>query len=303
MERAREEGPRSTPSAEAPSPAFPVTLKDLLEAGVHFGHKRRRWNPKMARFIFTERQGIHIIDLRKTLEQLQKAYEFVRDVAYKGGKILFVCTKKQGKDVVREEAERAGAFYVVERWLGGTLTNFETIRSRIEYMKDIERMREDGRFALLPKKEVVKIEKEYAKLIKVFQGIRDMESLPDLLYVVDIVHEDLAVREARKLGIPIVALVDTNGDPEMVDIPIPGNDDAIRSIRLVTRVIADAVIEGRQGKDYLLTQRELGGEEKAASSPEQEPAKAEEPLTASEETSETSAPAEEGAEGEEKEAV
>lgn len=269
MEKPREEGPRSTPSAEAPSPAFPVTLKELLEAGVHFGHKRRRWNPKMARFIFTERQGIHIIDLRKTMEQLQKAYEFVRDVAYKGGKVLFVCTKKQGKDVVREEAERAGAFYVVERWLGGTLTNFETIRSRIEYMKDIERMREDGRFELLPKKEVAKIEKEYAKLVKVFSGIRDMETLPDLLYVVDIVHEDLAVKEARKLGIPVVALVDTNGDPEMVDIPIPGNDDAIRSIRLITRVIADAVIEGRQGKDYLLTQRELGQTQEEVPEPQE----------------------------------
>ncbi len=249
----------TTPSG---APSINVDIKALLEAGVHFGHKRRRWNPKMRQYIFTERQGIHIIDLRKTLEMLEKAYNKVREVAANDGKILFVCTKKQGKDVVREEAERCGAFYIVERWLGGLLTNFETIKTRIERMKDLERMMDDGRIEQYPKKERVKLEKELEKLRKVLGGIKDMDTLPDLIYIVDIVTEDIAVKEARKLGIPIVALVDTNGDPDLIDYPIPGNDDAIRSIKLITKTIADAVIEGKQGKDFLVKEKEF--EEKEA---------------------------------------
>ncbi len=250
------------PRQEVASPSINVDIKALLEAGVHFGHKRRRWNPKMRQYIFTERQGIHIIDLRKTLEMLEKAYNKVREVAANDGKILFVCTKKQGKDVVKEEAERCGAFYIVERWLGGLLTNFETIKTRIERMKDLERMMDDGRIEQYPKKERVKLEKELEKLRKVLGGIKEMDTLPDLLYIVDIVTEDIAVKEARKLGIPIVALVDTNGDPDLIDYPIPGNDDAIRSIKLITKTIADAVIEGKQGKDFLVKEKEF--EEKEA---------------------------------------
>ncbi len=257
VEEKKEEAKEEEKTAEEKAPAINVDIKALLEAGVHFGHKRRRWNPKMRQYIFNERQGIHIIDLRKILEMLEKAYEKVRDVAANDGKILFVCTKKQGKDVVKEEAERCGAFYIVERWLGGLLTNFETIKTRIERMKDLERMMEDGRIEQYPKKERVKLEKELEKLRKVLGGIKDMETLPDLIYIVDIVTEDIAVREARKLGIPIVALVDTNGDPDLIDYPIPGNDDAIRSIKLITKTIADAVIEGRQGKDYLVKEKEF----------------------------------------------
>jgi len=218
----------------------------------------------MAPFIFTERQGIHIIDLRKTMEQLQKAYNKVAEVAANGGKILFVCTKKQGKDIVAEEAKRAGAFYMTERWLGGTLTNFQTIRTRIERMKELERMKEEGDFQRLPKKEAAKLEKELAKLQKILGGIRDMDTLPDLLFIIDVVHEEIAVREALRLGIPIVALVDTNGDPDVATIPIPGNDDAIRSIKLIAKIIADAVIEGRQGKDFLVRESEFVGEKEAA---------------------------------------
>ncbi len=262
MEKERAEERISSPSANAKEFQLPVTIKDLLEAGVHFGHKKRRWNPKMARFIFAEREGIHIIDLRKTIQQLEKAYKRVAEVAANGGDILFVCTKRQGKDIVADEAQRAGVFYMTERWPGGTLTNFQTIRSRIERMKELERMKEEGDFQRLPKKEAALLEKELGKLQKVFGGIKDMEKLPDLVFVIDIVHEDIAVHEANKLGIPIVALVDTNGDPDKVDIAIPGNDDAIRSIKLITKVIADAVIEGRQGKDYLVKESEF--EEKEA---------------------------------------
>ncbi|MCD6131296.1 MAG: 30S ribosomal protein S2 [Candidatus Hydrothermae bacterium] len=254
MERAREERLHNTQNVNV---ELPVTVKDLLEAGVHFGHKRRRWNPKMKPFIFTERNKIHIIDLRKTIELLQIAYAKVRDVSSKGGKILFVCTKKQGKDGVKQEAERAGVFYMVERWPGGTLTNFDTIRSRVEYMKDLERMKEDGTLDKYPKKEQMKMLKELEKLEKVFGGIKDMTSLPDLIYIVDIVQEDIALKEAKKLGIPVVAIVDTNADPTVVDYPIPGNDDAIRSINLITKVIADAVIEGRQGKDFMVAEKEF----------------------------------------------
>ncbi|RKY96329.1 MAG: 30S ribosomal protein S2 [Candidatus Hydrothermota bacterium] len=263
MEKPREGSLPSTQSANTLE--LPIDLKDLLEAGVHFGHKRRRWNPKMKPYIFTERQGIHIIDLRKTLEQLKKAYDTLRKIAAEGGRILFVCTKKQGKDIVAEEAKRAGVFYMTERWLGGTLTNFETIRNRIEYMKDLERMVETGQINQLPKKEAAKLQKELEKLRKVLGGIRDMEELPDVMFVVDIINDEIAVKEAIKLNIPIVALVDTNADPEIVDLPIPANDDAIRSIRLITRVMADAVIEGKQGKDYLVKEAEFAEktEEKA----------------------------------------
>jgi len=263
MEKPREGSLPSTQSANTLE--LPIDLKDLLEAGVHFGHKRRRWNPKMKPYIFAERQGIHIIDLRKTLEQLKKAYDTLRMIAAEGGRILFVCTKKQGKDIVAEEAKRAGVFYMTERWLGGTLTNFETIRNRIEYMKDLERMVETGQINQLPKKEAAKLQKELEKLGKVLGGIRDMEELPDVMFVVDIINDEIAVKEAIKLNIPIVALVDTNADPEIVDLPIPANDDAIRSIRLITRVMADAVIEGKQGKDYLVKEAEFAEktEEKA----------------------------------------
>lgn len=251
-----EEKHPNTPNAKEED-TLPVTIKELLEAGVHFGHKRRRWNPKMKPYIFAERQQIHIIDLRKTMEQLKKAYDKMREVARQGGSILFVCTKPQGKDVVREEAERAGVFYMTERWLGGTLTNFETIRSRIDRLRELERMREDGTLDLLPKKEAAKLMKELERLEKVLGGIKDMDDIPNLMFVIDIVNEEIAVKEARKLGVFLIGLVDTNGDPEMVDIPIPGNDDAIRSIKLITRVMADAVIEGREGKEYLIKSKEM----------------------------------------------
>ena len=246
------------PSSPSDNPVeIPVSLRDLLEAGVHFGHKKRRWNPKMARYIFGIRQDIHIIDLRKTIGLLENAYNKVRDIASKGGRILFVCTKKQGRDVVREQAERCGALFITERWLGGTFTNFETIKQRIEYLKDLERMKEEGKLKLLPRKEAAKLEKEFGKLQNLIGGIRDLESPPELMFVVDIVHEEIAVKEARKLGIPLVALVDTNSDPDVVNFVIPGNDDAIRSIKLISSVMADAVIEGRQGRDFLIAEKEM----------------------------------------------
>lgn len=267
------DSPREERRPSSPSVDLPVTLQDLLEAGVHFGHRRQRWNPKMKPYIFAEKQGIHIIDLRLTLQLLQRAYEKVMEVARDNGRILFVCTKRQGKDIVKEEAQRAGVFYVTERWLGGMLTNFQTIKSRIEYMKDLERMEEDGRMALLPKKEAIKLRRQREKLEKVLGGVKDMDALPDLLYVIDVREEEIAVKEARKLGIPVVALVDTDGDPDMVDYVIPGNDDAIRSIRLITRVIADAVIAGKQGRDYLVEQRAF---EEPAEAPAEETAEPQE---------------------------
>lgn len=254
MERPRGEGQSSSPSVNY---TLPVSIKDLLEAGVHFGHKRRRWNPKMKPYIFTSKNKVDIIDIRKTLVQLQKAYNFVRDIAAKGGKILFVCTKKQGKDVVREEAERVGAFYVVERWPGGLLTNFETILTRIYALEDLELAEQNGTLDKLPKKEAVLLRKKMEKLQKVLGGIRELRTLPDLIYIVDTVHDEIALKEAKKLGIPVVAIVDTNADPELVDYPIPGNDDAIRSIKLITKTIADAVLEGKQGKDHLVTEKEF----------------------------------------------
>ncbi|HHV44802.1 MAG TPA: 30S ribosomal protein S2 [Firmicutes bacterium] len=224
-----------------------VGMKQLLEAGVHFGHQTRRWNPKMKEYIFTERNGIYIIDLQKTVKKIEEAYNFVRDVVADGGTVLFVGTKKQAQQTVVEEATRCGMFYVNERWLGGMLTNFQTIRSRIDYMVKLEKMEEDGSFAVRPKKEVLDLVNTRTKLQRFLNGIRNMYELPDVVFVIDPRKEKIAVAEARKLGIPVVAIVDTNCDPDEVDYVIPGNDDAIRAIRLLTSVIADAVLEGKEG--------------------------------------------------------
>ncbi len=219
-------------------------MRELLEAGVHFGHLTRRWNPKMAKFIFGKRQDIYIIDLHKTLAQLEQAYAFVRDKVAEGGTVLFVGTKRQAQEPIEEAAKSCGMFYVTTRWLPGTLTNFNTIRSRVDYLNELREMERNGTMDLLPKKESVRLRKQLAKLEQLLKGIERMEKLPDILYVVDIRREEIAVQEARKLGIPIIAIVDTNCDPELVDYPIPGNDDAIRSIRLITGKIAEAVREG-----------------------------------------------------------
>jgi small subunit ribosomal protein S2 len=225
-----------------------VSMKQLLEAGVHFGHQTRRWNPKMAKYIFTERNGIYIIDLQKTVKMMEQAYQFVREIAQSGGSILFVGTKKQAQDAVKEEASRCDMFYVNHRWLGGTLTNFQTIRKRIDRLHALEKMEEDGTFDVLPKKEVVLLRKEQAKLEKFLGGIKQMNKLPDAIFVIDPRKERIAVAEARKLGIPIISIVDTNCDPDEIDYVIPGNDDAIRAVRLFTNKIADAILEGRQGE-------------------------------------------------------
>jgi len=227
-----------------------ISMKQLLEAGVHFGHQTRRWNPKMAPYIFTERNGIYIIDLQQTVEKLEQAYEFVKKLAMEGGTILFVGTKKQAQDSIKEEAERCGMFYVNQRWLGGTLTNFKTIRGRIQRLKELKKMEEDGTFDVLPKKEVIKLRKEKERLQKFLGGIENMQSLPSALFIVDPKKEAIAVAEAQSLEIPIVAIVDTNCDPELIDYPIPGNDDAIRAVKLITSKIADAVIEGNQGEQF-----------------------------------------------------
>ena len=224
-----------------------VSMKQLLEAGVHFGHQTRRWNPKMARYIFTERNGIYIIDLQKTVKKLEEAYMFVRDVAANGDNVLFVGTKKQAGESIKEEAERAGAHYVNARWLGGMMTNFKTIRRRIQRLEQLHKMQEDGTFERLPKKEVAKLELEIEKLEKYLGGIKNMDKLPGALFIVDPRKERIAVAEAKKLGIPIVAIVDTNCDPDEIDYVIPGNDDAIRAVKLIAGTMADAIIEGRQG--------------------------------------------------------
>ncbi len=226
-----------------------VSMKQLLEAGVHFGHQTRRWNPKMAKYIFTERNGIYIIDLQKTVKKLEEAYMFVRDVAASGEDILFVGTKKQAGDSVKEEAERCGMHYVNARWLGGMMTNFKTIRRRIQRLEQLRKMEEDGTFDLLPKKEVTKLNLEIEKLEKFLGGIKNMGRLPGALFIVDPRKERIAVAEARNLGIPIVAIVDTNCDPDEIDYVIPGNDDAIRAVKLIAGTMADAVIEARQGAE------------------------------------------------------
>ncbi|WP_102028244.1 30S ribosomal protein S2 [Salirhabdus sp. Marseille-P4669] len=225
-----------------------ISMKQLLEAGVHFGHQTRRWNPKMKKYIFTERNGIYIIDLQKTVKKVEEAYEYVKNVALDGGTVLFVGTKKQAQDTVKEEAIRSGMYYVNQRWLGGTLTNFSTIRKRVQRLKDIERMEEDGTFEVLPKKEVVMINKEKDRLEKFLGGIKDMEKIPNALFVIDPRKERIAIAEAHKLNIPVVALVDTNCDPDEVDYVIPANDDAIRAVKLLTGTIADAILEAKQGE-------------------------------------------------------
>ena len=225
-----------------------ISMKQLLEAGVHFGHQTRRWNPKMATYIFTERNGIYIIDLQKTVKKLEEAYFFVRDMAASGESILFVGTKKQAQDAIKEEAERCGQFYVNARWLGGMLTNFKTMRTRIARLNQLQKMQADGTFDLLPKKEVIKLQLEIAKLEKHLGGVKEMKKLPGALFVVDSRKEKNAIAEARKLNIPIVAIVDTNCDPDEIDYVIPGNDDAIRAIKLISQTMANAVLEGKQGE-------------------------------------------------------
>ncbi|MBV5103522.1 30S ribosomal protein S2 [Mammaliicoccus sciuri] len=224
-----------------------ISMKQLLEAGVHFGHQTRRWNPKMKKYIFTERNGIYIIDLQKTVKKVDEAYNFIKSVSEEGGKVLFVGTKKQAQESVKEEAERAGHYYINQRWLGGILTNYKTISKRVKRISEIEKMEEDGTFDVLPKKEVVELKKEYNRLIKFLGGIRDMKSMPQALFVVDPRKERNAIAEARKLNIPIVGIVDTNCDPDEIDYVIPANDDAIRAVKLLTGKMADAILEGQQG--------------------------------------------------------
>ena len=225
-----------------------ISMKQLLEAGVHFGHQTRRWNPKMKEYIFTERNGIYIIDLQKTVKKIDEAYYFIRDLAMDGGTVLFVGTKKQAQESIEQEAKRCEMYYVNQRWLGGMLTNFKTIQSRINKLRKIEKMEADGDFELLPKKEVIKLKAEQEKLEKNLGGIKEMRKLPSAMFVVDPRKEHIAILEAKALGIPVVAIVDTNCDPDEADYPIPGNDDAIRAVKLIASKIADAVLEGRQGE-------------------------------------------------------
>ena len=227
-----------------------VAMKQLLEAGVHFGHQTRRWDPKMAEYIFQARNGIHIIDLQKTSKKLDEAYSFVKEQAEEGKTVLFVGTKKQAQECMKEAALKCGMFYVDQRWLGGMLTNFGTIQTRIQRLKDLEKMEEDGTFEVLPKKEVILLKKEMAKLERNLGGIKDMNELPGVIFLVDPKKEKIAILEAKKLGIPVVGLVDTNCNPEELDYPIPGNDDAIRAVKLIADVMANAVIEGKQGESF-----------------------------------------------------
>ena len=226
-----------------------VSMKQLLEAGVHFGHQTRRWNPKMSRYIFTERNGIYILDLQKTVKKLENAYNFVNELIANGGEILFVGTKKQASESIKEEAMRCGMHYVNARWLGGMMTNFKTIRTRIDRLDQLNKMKEDGTFDLLPKKEVIKLNLEIGKLEKFLGGIKNMAKLPDALFIIDPKKERIAVAEARKLKIPIIAIVDTNCDPDEIDYVIPGNDDAIRAVKLISSIMADAVLSARQGQE------------------------------------------------------
>ena len=240
-----------------------ISIKQLLEAGVHFGHHTRRWNPKMAEYIFTERNGIYIIDLQKTVKKFEEAYMFVRDIAAEGGTILFVGTKKQAADSIKEEAQRCGMYYVIVRWPGGMMTNFKTIKRSISRLNSLTKMQEDGTFDLLPKKEVAAKQKEIFDLEKSYGGIKDMDTLPAAVFIVDPRKEKNAVLEAKKLGIPVIAIVDTNCDPDDADYVIPGNDDAIRAIKLISSVIADAVIEGRQGEQLVEAEATEATEEAA----------------------------------------
>ena len=246
-----------------------ISMKQLLEAGVHFGHQTRRWNPKMAKYIFTERNGIHVIDLQQTVKYADQAYDFMRDAAANDAVVLFVGTKKQAADAVKEEAERSGQYFINHRWLGGTLTNWGTIQKRIARLKEIKRMEEDGTFDVLPKKEVALLNKQRARLEKFLGGIEDMPRIPDVMYVVDPHKEQIAVKEAKKLGIPVVAMVDTNTDPDDIDVIIPANDDAIRAVKLITAKLADAIIEGRQGEDAAAVEAEFAASEAQADSIEE----------------------------------
>ena len=252
-----------------------ITIEDLLKAGVHFGHLTSRWNPKMKPFIFMERNGIHIIDLRQTLELLKQAGEAAREIAARGEQILFVGTKKQARDIVKREAERCGMPYVVERWLGGTLTNFQTIRQSIRRMEDLKRMEEEGTFEQLKKKERLRLRREREKLERYLGGIAHMTRLPGALYVVDVVREHIAVKEARKLHIPIIAMVDTNADPELIDYPIPANDDAVKSIQLITSYIADAILEGLAEREARKAEAEAQTAEAQAAAEERQKEKEE----------------------------
>ncbi len=237
-----------------------VSMKQLLEAGVHFGHQTRRWNPKMKKYIFTERNGIYIIDLQKTVKKLDEAYNYVKEVAAEGGDILFVGTKKQAQEAIKEEATRCGQYYVNARWLGGMMTNFKTMRTRVDRLNQLKTMQADGTFDMLPKKEVMKHLGEIEKLEKYLGGVKDMKKLPGALFIVDTRKERNAIAEAHKLGIPVVAIADTNCDPDEIDYPIPGNDDAIRAIKLISSVMANAMIEGKQGEE---TEEKAEGEAQA----------------------------------------
>ncbi len=254
-----------------------VAMKQLLEAGVHFGHQTRRWDPKMAEYIFQARNGIHIIDLQKTSKKIDEAYEFLKEQAEEGKTVLFVGTKKQAQECVKEAAEKSGMYYVDQRWLGGMLTNFDTIRTRVQRLKDLEKMQEDGTFEVLPKKEVILLKKEMEKLERNLGGIKNMEEIPGVIFLVDPKKEHIAVLEAKKLGIPVIGLVDTNCNPEEVDYAIPGNDDAIRAVKLITDVLANAIIEGKQGESF---------EEETAVEVAEEPTSIEEVVATSEETAE-----------------
>ena len=249
-----------------------ISMKQLLEAGVHFGHQTRRWNPKMAPYIYTERNGIYIIDLQKSVGKVDEAYNAVVDIAANGGTILFVGTKKQAQDAIKAEAERCGMYYVNERWLGGMLTNFKTIRSRVNRLKAIEKMSEDGTFDVLPKKEVIQLKKEWEKLEKNLGGIKEMDRLPDVIFVVDPKKERICVQEAHTLGIPLIGIADTNCDPEELDYVIPGNDDAIRAVKLIVSTMADAVVEAKQG----LVESDVVFDEEAAEAAEEAAETAEE---------------------------
>ncbi len=240
-----------------------ISMKQLLEAGVHFGHQTRRWNPKMAEYIFTERNGIYIIDLQKTVKKVEEAYNFIREIAANGGDILFVGTKKQAQDSIKEEAQRVGMYYVNARWLGGMMTNFKTIKKRIDRLEQLGKMEENGTFDLLPKKEVSKLMAERDKLEKYLGGIKDMKKLPGALFIVDPRKEKIAIAEAKKLGIPVVAIVDTNCDPDEVDYVIPGNDDAIRAVKLIASTMANAVMEGKQGEQLAAEGNDAPAEEAA----------------------------------------